>query len=140
LDPWARVVEEQIQEAIERGVFDHLSGKGQALNLGGNPFEEPLAGTMRRLLRDNGSSHPLIEARRALESEVDECRIELRRAWSSHRRYPSEPAWEHACARFRQRIREINRQIKLNNLKAPLPNFHMRVVDAEADISAVQLR
>jgi DnaJ family protein C protein 28 len=139
LKPWERAIEEQIREAIEQGAFDDLPGKGLPLDIDGNPFEDRLAGTMRRILRNYGASHPIIEARRALEQEIETYRVELRRSWQSYRRFRSEPAWQHATSTFRERIKQVNRQIKLNNLKAPLPNFHLRVVDAEAEIAAVQL-
>lgn len=138
MERWERAIQEQIEQAIEEGAFDDLAGKGKPLDLASNPFEDRLAGTMRRILRDYGSSHPLIEARRMLEGEAEQYRIELRQAWALYRRYLSEPQWEYATHRFRERIRELNRQIKLNNLKAPLPNFHMRVVDPESEIRAVQ--
>lgn len=64
---------------MERGVFDNLPGKRKPLDLSLAPFEDPLAPTFRRILRDNGTSHPLIEARRALEEEVEACRALLKR-------------------------------------------------------------
>jgi hypothetical protein len=107
------------------------------LDLERNPFEDALAPTFRRILRDNGASHPLIEARRALEDEVDLCRAMLGRAWSGYQRYGSQAAWEQAAATFRERISELNRHIKLNNLRAPIPNFHVATVDIEGEIRRV---
>jgi hypothetical protein len=53
LDGWAIVAENMIEEAIRQGVFDDLPGKGQPLDLSCDPFESPLAPTIRRILRDN---------------------------------------------------------------------------------------
>lgn len=137
MDRWDRSVEDQIREAMERGLFDNLRGKGEPLDLGVNPFEHPLAGTFRRILRDASASHPLIEARRALEQELDSGRAQLRRAWMGYLRFGSESAWRTAEESFRTRIRQLNREIKLYNLKAPAPNFHLHVVDCDTEIRAV---
>jgi hypothetical protein len=122
---------------MERGLFDNLRGKGEPLDLGVSPFEHPLAATFRRILRDAGSSHPLIEARRALEQEIETGREQLRRAWRAYLRFGSEQVWRAAEETFRIRVRQLHRDIKLYNLKAPAPNFHLHVVDCDAEIRAV---
>jgi DnaJ family protein C protein 28 len=137
LDRWDRSVEDQIRDAMERGLFDNLRGKGEPLDLSVSPFEHPLAGTFRRILRDAGSSHPLIEARRALQQEIEAGREQLRRAWRGYLRFGSEQAWRAAEDAFRARIRQLNREIKLYNLKAPAPPFHLHVVDCDAEIRAM---
>jgi hypothetical protein len=102
-----------------------------------SPFEHPLAGTFRRILRDNQSSHPVIEARKALVQELQECREQLRKAWTGCRQFRYEPAWRRAQVTFRDRIRQLNRDIKLYNLKAPAPAFHLQVADCDGEIRAV---
>jgi hypothetical protein len=123
METWESAVDRRIREAIEQGAFDDLPGNGKPADLSGNPFEDRLAGTMRRILRDNGVSHPLIEARRAIEAEIEQAR----RVFLRDRRKD--------C--FRERIRALNREIKLFNLRSPLPNFHLRVVDADAEIESL---
>lgn len=137
MNGWERMVEDQILDAMTRGAFDNLPGKGQLLDASVSPFEHPLAGTFRRILRDNGSSHPAIEARKTLEQELQECRDQLWRAWMGYCRFWYEPAWRQAQAIFRSRIRQLNRDIKLYNLKAPAPAFQLGVPDCEAEIQAV---
>jgi DnaJ family protein C protein 28 len=135
---WQIVVENILREAVEQGKFDDLAGKGKPLDLDDrNPFEDPLAPTFRRILRDNGATHPLIEARRALQAEIETLCEQLRRAWAAYRRYGSSRAWEYALETFRSNARELNRHIKLNNLRAAIPNFHVRTVDIEREIRAV---
>jgi DnaJ family protein C protein 28 len=137
MEGWDRIAENIIREAMERGVFDDLPGKGQPLDLSRNPFEDPLAPTLRRLLRDNGSTHPLIEARRALEAEMEACRNELRFAWRLHARGGAAAAWDEAVERFRERAGRLNRDIRWNNLRAPIPNFAVQTLDIDAEIAAV---
>ena len=115
----AMIAENIIREAMDRGVFDNLAGKGKPLDLTRGPFEDPLAPTLRRILRDNGASHPLIEARQALEEEIEHCRALLRRG---------------LVHEFRKRAAALNRDIKLNNLRSPIPNFQLGTIDIEHEI------
>jgi hypothetical protein len=119
---------------MEKSAFDDLAGKGKPLDLTGNPFEYPLAPTFRRILRDNGVTHPLIEARRELAGEIERCRTRLTRAWEVRQNGGSEAAWEDAVSKFRKNAAELNRSIQLNNLRAPIPNFQVGTLDAEAEI------
>src|ERR1700687_4710702 len=80
----SHMIEDVIREAMERGEFDNLPGKGRPLNLTQDPLLDPMTAIVNRILRDNGVSHPLIEARRTMEAEAEECRDELQRAWSIH--------------------------------------------------------
>lgn len=119
LEGGAIVAENIIRDAIERGVFDNLPGKGKPLDLSRDPFDDPLAPTLGRILRDNGASHPLVEARRALEEELETCRALLERGM---------------VREFRKRAGALNRDIKLNNLRSPIPNFQVGTVDIEDEI------
>lgn len=135
MEGWLKIVDNMVREAAEEGKFDDLPGKGKPIDLDDrNPFEDPLAPTFRRILRDNGATHPLIEARRALQAEIDSLRDHLRRAWIGYRRHGSSRAWEHALDQFRSGAHDLNRQIKLNNLRTSVPNFHVRTVDIEREI------
>ncbi len=58
------MIEDIIREAMERGDFDNLPGKGRPLNLTRDPLLDPLTAIVHRILLHNGVSHPLIEARR----------------------------------------------------------------------------
>jgi DnaJ family protein C protein 28 len=131
------VAENLIREAVEQGKFDNLPGKGGPLDLTRSPFEEPLAPTLRRILRDNGATHPLIEARRALEEEAAHLRARLESDWRAYRSSGIASQWERALEQFRGEVRRLNRQIKLNNLRADISNFHLRTLDAEAEILRV---
>lgn len=117
---WEIIADRKIREAMEEGLFDDLPGRGKPLDLGGNPYEEPLAGTLRRIFRDNGVRHPLAEGRQALEAELQDARRELNWLGKEHD--------------FRERIGALNREIRLFNLKAPLPNFHISVIDVESEL------
>lgn len=130
--------ERQIEEAMERGEFDNLAGKGKPLNLSADPLLDPITAIVQRMLRDSGVSHPLIEARKAIENETEAARAQLKQAWSVFRSTGNAESWEEALQVFRSGIKQINREIRLFNLKAPSPVLHGLVLDAEQEIARLQ--
>lgn len=132
------MVEDVIREAMERGEFDNLPGKGMPLNLSADPLLDPLMSIVNRILRDNGLSHPFIEARRTMEAEAAECRAFLAREWLLDRqRGGSGDRWGNAQQTFRARVEELNRQVRIFNLKAPSPVLHGLALDAEEEIRRI---
>jgi DnaJ family protein C protein 28 len=124
-------VERQIREAIERGDFDDLPGKGKPIDFGvANPYEDSTAGVIRRILRDNECSHPMIEAVRALDAQLDAMRDRLRAA----RQSGSERTWNDAVQWFRREAAEWNALVLVHNLKAPAATFQRLKIDSEAEI------
>jgi len=129
------MVEDVIREAMERGEFDNLPGKGRPLNLSDDPLLDPMTSIVNSILRDNGLSHPLIEARRTMEAEAEQCRAELRRAWFIYQRSGgSDEAWAEAVRSFGAQVKEFNREVRTFNLKAPSPVFHGLALDAEEEL------
>lgn len=118
---WASIVERQLEEAFASGAFDNLAGKGQPLDLEGG-----LDATLRRILRDNGSTHPLLEARRALEDELEAARASYLR--------------DRNRDRFEERLRALNRERRLFNLRTALPNFHLIPIDPHEELRRISLR
>lgn len=131
------MVEDVIREALERGDFENLPGKGKPLNLARDPLLDPLMAIVNRILRDNGLAHPLIEARKSITSEAEQCRAELKRAWREYQRSHSEAGWAEAAANFRARVRQINREVRIFNLKAPSPALHGLAMDADAEVARI---
>ena len=124
-------VERQIREAIERGDFDDLPGKGKPIDFGvANPYEDSTAGVIRRILRDNECSHPMIEAVRALDAQLDAIRDRLRCA----RQCGGERAWNDAVRWFRREAAEWNALVLVHNLKAPAAIFQRLKIDVEGEI------
>jgi len=129
------LVERQIREAVKRGDFDDLPGKGKPIDLGvANPYEDPTAGVIRRILRDNECSHPLVEAVRALDAQLDVMRNRLRAARETCVRTGSERAWNESVQWFRREAAEWNALVLVHNLKAPAATFQRLKIDVEAEI------
>jgi len=131
------MLEDIIREAMERGDFDNLPGKGKPLDLREDPLLDPLTAIVNRIVRDNGCSHPLLEARKMIESEIKECRAELARASRVRQTSTDQNAWLSAIESFRARLKQINRDIRLFNLKAPSPALHNLALDADSEIAKI---
>jgi DnaJ family protein C protein 28 len=131
------MIEDIIREAMERGDFDNLPGKGRPLHLTRDPLLDPLTAIVHRILLDNGVSHPLIEARRGIAAEAEEIRGDLRSAWQFYQRSHDEEAWSAAMLKFRARVKEINREVRIFNLKTPSPALHGLAIDSDEEISHV---
>ena len=118
MDPFRLIADRKIQEAMEEGAFENLSGRGRPLPLDDDPFEDPSLRMAHRLLRNNGFAPAWVEEAKDLERAIETAQQDLGRGLG--------------LAAFRARIDEINRWILAHNLKPPSTLFHMRPVDAEA--------
>ena len=135
------LTEKSIREAIEKGEFDNLPGKGQPLDLSENPSEDPDLRTVHRLLRNAGFAPAWIEERKDIEAQFDLACTTLARAWRIYRPdgvSPSDDAWERNVAEFRARVIELRQRVQIYNLKAPAAIFHKRQLDPDAVIEEIK--
>jgi hypothetical protein len=65
---------QKIQEAMDRGEFDNLPGKGQPLDLSEDPFERPEMRMANRVLRNAGIAPAEVSLRRELTELKDRLR------------------------------------------------------------------
>jgi len=73
----------KIEEAIERGEFDDLAGKGQPIDLSEDPFEPPEMRMANRILRNAGIAPAEVSLRRELvrlKEELRNSKSEIERA------------------------------------------------------------
>ena len=131
------MVEDVIREAIERGDFDNLPGKGKPLTFVQDPLVDSMTSIVNRILLDNGVSHPLLEARKMIVAEAEQCRASLRRAWSDYLYSGSQDAWGETICKFRARVKDINREVRIFNLKSPSTALHGLIIDAEGEIAKI---
>jgi len=135
------LTERSIREAIEKGEFDNLQGKGQPLDLSENPFEDPDLRTVHRLLRNAGFAPAWIEERKDIEAQFELARTTLARAWRIYRPdgvTASDEAWERNVAEFRAKVSELRQRVHVYNLKAPAAIFHRRQIDADGVIEGIK--
>lgn len=135
-------IEDHIRRAMEAGQFDDLPGRGKPLRLDENPHEDPEWRLTYRVLRKGGFSLPWIESRRAIEVEIAEARLEVKRAWewrdSTSARALSEgmmeSEWARAVETFRERIEIINKRIQDYNLETPSERFQLPLLKFEREL------
>ncbi len=133
--------EKLLREAIEKGEFDNLPGKGQPLDLRENPFEDPDLRTVHRLLRNAGFAPAWIEERKDIDAELELARVKLERAWKLFGKQQGDQPhaeWERTVREFRERTIELNQRIRTYNLKAPAAVFHRVIIDADKVIAKLQ--
>jgi hypothetical protein len=118
MDPFRLIADRKIQEAMDDGAFENLSGRGQPLPLDDNPFEDPSLRMAHRLLRNNGFAPAWIEEGREIETDIVKLRDDRARMAIT-----AEDFRIHAAA--------LNRRIVTFNLKAPVSSAHKRPIDPD---------
>jgi DnaJ family protein C protein 28 len=139
------VADRLIEEAMARGEFDDLPGKGKPLDLRETEAERRGEWAAQRIMENSGFKPAWASDRRELLEKADEIRATLARAWKAHavslaggESYAAAALrWDHAVARFREAVEKLNKEIRLYNLKAPHVRLHLRVVDADRVIKQI---
>ena len=134
------LMEKKLREAIENGEFDDLPGKGEAIDLRENPFEDPDLRVVHRLLRNAGFAPAWIAERKDIDAEFEAARTKLLRAWALFGRgaeAPSDAEWARAVKEFREKVAELNQRTRIYNLKAPATVFHRKHIDADKIIETI---
>jgi DnaJ family protein C protein 28 len=135
------LTEKMIREAIEAGEFDNLPGKGQPIDLSENPFEDPDLRTVHRLLRNAGFAPAWIEERKDIDSTLEIARTKLARAWELFGKSKAQGKnadWERNLKEFREQVDDLNRRIRVYNLKSPALVFQRKHIDAEVIIEQIR--
>ena len=142
-------VNKQIEEAMKRGEFADLPGKGKPLKLDTNPFLTPQARMANRLLKENGFTPRWIE----LEKEIKQEKAQLERILINlkarrerlaaiiqqypHRHAAVSRSFEHERARcieqYTEKLENLNQKIQRVNLLMPTRNRQYALINrAEA--------
>ncbi len=144
-------IEKQIRQAIERGEFDHLPGKGKPLDLSENPYTPADWRLAYKVLQDAGIAPDWIELDKEIRRESDALRAWLARQaqWQRDRRARSKvlsppkmiaererlaQVREKTGAEYRAHAAALNKLIDLYNLKAPTAELHRARIRIEEEI------
>ena len=129
---WESFVDQQIREAMERGEFNNLSGKGKPLEFAkfqGGPAQE----MTHKIVKDAGFVPYWMELEKEIVREEQEAREALLLTWrwceSARGDAIEDPQWvatEWRKARelFMQKLTAINAKIINLNLQLPEPLLH----------------
>lgn len=152
---WEAVVEKQIREAIERGEFDNLRGKGKPLDLGEDPFTPTEWQLAFKILKDAGAAPDWIEQDKEIRLEKVALAAMLKQQARSQRERADKAktltpdmmiaelaslarAREETATRYRKRAAALNKLIDTFNLKAPNGRLHHVRVQIEQEIKKFQ--
>ena len=129
-------ISKQLQEAMERGDFDNLPGKGKPLKLETNPFIPSETRMVNQLLKDNGFAPRWIELDKEIRRENEQAEkllanLKGRRERLAHliRLHPLErqaiqKTFERERTRaleaYRAQLMKLNEKIQQFNLIVPL--------------------
>ncbi|KIY48846.1 hypothetical protein FISHEDRAFT_8987, partial [Fistulina hepatica ATCC 64428] len=82
---WASLIEDQIEHARSKGLFNGVKGRGQPIRRNieeSNPFIAREDFLMNRIIQRNGASPPFVELQAELDGAVNALRVGLREAWT----------------------------------------------------------
>ena len=144
-------VNEQLQEAMARGDFDDLPGKGKPLKLEDNPFIAPEVRMVNQMLKDNGVVPRWIEVDKEIRAESEG--VEKRLANIKERRKRLEAlirvqplrhddirrSFELERARaletYTSQLKTLNKKIQRWNLMIPLQNKQQPLYNLDAAVT-----
>lgn len=143
IEEWSDLVSQRVEEAMRRGDFDNLSGRGKPVDVTGDPFVPSDQQMAFKLLRNNDLVPAWIGDRKAMLRRIEEFREQLatiagqaHKAWTTaqddNRRHEVAERWTQWVLRWEEDIRELNKQIGDLNMKQPsirLEVFKLRLDD-----------
>ena len=147
-------VNKQIKEAMERGEFANLPGKGKPLKLDTNPYLTPQARMVNRLLKENGFAPRWVE----LEKEIKQEKAQLEKVFINlkarrerlaailqqypHRRGAISQTFEQerarAMAQYSEKLENLNRKIQRVNLLMPTRNRQYALINRAQALDCFQ--
>lgn len=133
---WEGAIDRQIREAMERGDFENLSGRGKPIDLGRNPYSPEEWDLAFKLLREAGFAPEWIEKGK----EIREVESEISAPFQSYLNRKGETGALAASieaelvSEFRKKGAELNRLIDNYNLIAPSPRLHHARIRIEEEI------
>ena len=141
-EEWANLVDQQIAEAMRKGAFENLPGKGKPLTLGRNsmvPEDQQMA---FNLLRNNDLAPSWIGDRKEIQARTERIykQIESNYRWQCEQWAKGsdeaeslrlQKAWDRQLERWESEIKELNRRILTHNLQQPIA--HLEIVQVHLD-------
>ena len=128
---WDTLINRRIEEAMQRGDFDNVRGKGKPLNTAPEPHVPPDMQMANSLLKNNDLSPAWISDRAAVLALIERFREKLRAAAAEFAQARAEATtperlrqidelWPRYVEAWRSEVVEINKRILTQNLKQPV--------------------
>ena len=140
-----RAIERIIQNAMDRGAFDNLRGKGKPLNMRENPLVAKEWRMAYSMLEQEGFALPWMEDRKEIEKQIKEALKVLNRTWDWRMAKLAqgdssplvESEWRKAQARFSELVVELNKRIDAYNAQIPSDVFYRPRILLERELAAI---
>jgi len=140
-----RAIEVIVQNAMKRGVFDNLQGKGKPLNLHENQLVAKEWRMAFSILEQEGFALPWMEDRKEIEGAFKRACQHLQRTWDWHQEQLArgdqsplvESEWRQAVARFSETVVELNKKINAYNLAIPADVFYRPRINSAREIDEI---
>lgn len=133
-----RLVEDLIQEAMNKGEFSDLKGMGKPLkeNLdGSNPHVDFVTHKLNQILIENGFTPEWIQLSKEIREDVENLRRDLAKARNEVGYLPlnssDEISWQSIIGDFRPTSQRINKKIDKYNLLVPILQKQMVHINLE---------
>ncbi len=137
MDYWDDIVGQRVNEAVRKGMFDNLKGKGKPLKLRGNP----LAGDRQLaydIMEDNDLAPDWIWDRKGVQQAIGSIRSMIQEegeiytrafdeAKDELRREQIRQQWRALVSKWQEMIVKLNDQIQTLNFKQP-PVFSLEII------------
>ena len=140
-----RAIERIIQNAMDRGAFDNLRGKGKPLNMRENPLVAKEWRLAYSMLEQEGFALPWMEDRKEIEKQLKEATKVLKRTWDWRTSKLAqgdtsplvESEWRKAQARFSEIVVDLNKRIDAYNAQIPADVFYRPRILLERELTAI---
>lgn len=142
---WDSLINRRIEEAMQRGDFDNLRGKGKPLNTAPDPHTPPEMQMANSLLKNNDLSPAWISDRAAVLALIERFREKLRATAADFAQARSEAPtpqrleqldelWGRYVEAWRAEVVEINKRILTQNLKQPVTFLEIIPLRLESEL------
>ena len=140
-----RAIERIIQNAMDRGAFENLRGKGKPLNMRENPLVAKEWRMAYSMLEQEGFALPWMEDRKEIEKQLKEALKVLKRTWDWRTTKLAqgdtsplvESEWRKAQAKFSEVVVELNKRIDAYNAQIPADVFYRPRILLERELAAI---
>jgi hypothetical protein len=130
---WQGIVEQRIQDGMERGLFDNLRGMGKPLNLDEDQFVPDELKMAFRLLRSTGLAPLWVEMNKEIREDI--ARLDRLRDYAYHHTQTNPIERDHVRHQYLARVMEINSKILSYNIIAPSSHVHLGLLIVEEELA-----
>lgn len=134
INAWNGLVEQRIQDAMAKGLFDNLRGMGQPLNLNDDAFVPQELKMAFRMLRSTGLAPLWIEMNKEIRADIERLQRFLAQV-HNHWEQINAIRREHLRHEYEARIKEINSKILSYNILAPSSQVHLSLLLIEDELA-----